>query len=283
MLTLFTAPKPFNGHVAVIQRNALRSWARLSGCEILLFGEEEGISEAAAELGAVHVTDVARSRHGTPLVSDLFAQARTLGGNRVLCFVNADVIVTSSLLEAVRRVDGRRFLLAGQRWDLDVREELDFSGDWEEALCARARTHGRLHPPAGSDWFAYPRDVDWEMPPFAVGRVGWDNWTLRRARQLTLDVIDATRVVTVIHQQHGHTEAQHSSHPDRELTPEAAENLRLAGGRSATLHHATHVLTRRWLLPALEPWRLTGRVLGSKVVGRLRRLFTRALVEVRGL
>ena len=67
------------------------------------------------------------------------------------------------------------------------------------AACAHTAA---LHPPAGSDYFAYPRDVDWQMPPFAVGRIVWDNWTLRRARQLSLQVIDATRVVPAIHQNH---------------------------------------------------------------------------------
>src|SRR5438132_305881 len=61
MLSFFTAPKPFTGHTAVIQRNALRSWALLPGAELILFGEEEGIDAAAAELGASHLANVARS------------------------------------------------------------------------------------------------------------------------------------------------------------------------------------------------------------------------------
>ena len=52
MLTFFTAAKPFRGATAVHQRNALRSWlAAAPGSEVLLFGDEEGSAEAAAELG----------------------------------------------------------------------------------------------------------------------------------------------------------------------------------------------------------------------------------------
>ena len=276
MLTFFTAPKPFTGQIAVIQRNAMRSWALSPDSEILVFGEEEGIDEMAAELGATHLPDVARSPQGTPLISDMFAQAQTTGRHPVLCFVNADVIFTSSLLDAVRRVMQRRFLLAGQRWDLDVREELAFDCDWEAALLRRVHADGRLHPPAGSDYFAYPRDVDWHMPPFAVGRVGWDNWTLHRARELSLDVIDATRVVDAVHQDHAYTVAQR---PEGSLhdAPEAAENLRLLDGRISTLDHATHVLTRRWLVPAVDPRRLAGRAVNSPLAGSLRGAF-RALL-----
>lgn len=272
MLTLFTAPKPFTGQIAVIQRNAMRSWAQLPGCEILVFGEEEGVDAMAAELGATHLPDVARSPQGTPLVGDMFAQARTTGRHPILCFVNADVIFTSSLLDAVRCVADRRFLLVGQRWDLDVQEELAFDGDWEAALLRRVRVDGKLHPPAGSDYFAYPRDVDWQMPPFTVGRVGWDNWALRRARKLSLDVIDATRVVDAIHQNHAYTPAQR---PEVSLddTPEAAENLRLLEGQIATLDQATHVLTRRWLLSAIRPKRLAGGTARGYLADSPRRAF----------
>jgi hypothetical protein len=270
VLTFFTAPKPFVGHVGVIQRNALRSWAAMPGSEILVFGVDEGSAEIAAELGAVHVPNVASSPQGTPLVGDMFTQARALARNDVLCFINADVIVTSRLPAAVRRVEGRRFLLVGRRWDLDIREELEFRGDWEAELERRVRADGRLHPPAGSDYFAYPRDVDWQMPAFAIGRVGWDNWALHRARELSLDVIDASAVVDAIHQDHDYLPAQR---PEGDLhdAPEAAENLRLLAGRIATLNHTTHVLTDRWLLPALQPSKLIGRAISTRFVSGLRR------------
>ena len=49
MLTIFSIPKPFIGHVGVIQMNALRSWTFLDPkCEIVIFGDEPGIAEAAA-------------------------------------------------------------------------------------------------------------------------------------------------------------------------------------------------------------------------------------------
>ena len=49
MLTLFSTPKPFRGHIAVIQTNAIRSWLELEpACEVILFGDEEGTAEVAA-------------------------------------------------------------------------------------------------------------------------------------------------------------------------------------------------------------------------------------------
>jgi hypothetical protein len=76
MLTIFAVPKPFKGHVGVIQRNALGSWVRLAET-VILFGDEEGIADAARDLGARHVPEVARNRFGTPLVDGVFGKART--------------------------------------------------------------------------------------------------------------------------------------------------------------------------------------------------------------
>ena len=241
----------------------------MPGCEVIIFGDEHGSAEMAREIEARHVPGVALSAAGTPIVSDMFSQASVIARRPILCFANADVIFTSTLLDAVRRVARRRFLLIGQRWDLDVNDDLDFGGDWEADLLKRVRANGVLHPRAGSDYFAYPRDVDWQMPPFAIGRVGWDNWTLRRARDLSLDVIDATRVVAAIHQNHEYTPAQRP--PGGVVdAPEAAENLRLLDGRLATLYHANRVLTRRFILPAIEPGRLAGRLASSHFVGLVR-------------
>ena len=48
LLTLFSAPKPFTDpHIALIQRNAIRSWTLLPDVEVILLGEETGLAEAA--------------------------------------------------------------------------------------------------------------------------------------------------------------------------------------------------------------------------------------------
>ena len=62
LVTLFSAPKSFmDARIATIQSNALSSWARLADTEVLLLGEEEGIGEAAARVGARHLAAVNES------------------------------------------------------------------------------------------------------------------------------------------------------------------------------------------------------------------------------
>src|SRR5262249_11675516 len=123
---------------------------------------------------------------------------------RLLCYVNADIILLDDFLEAMARIPYARFLAVGQRWNIALERPWDFAvPGWQGNLRRRVAAHGALHPPVGSDFFVFPHGCGLEkLPPFAVGRQGWDNWMIYRARQLQVPVIDATPAATVIHQNH---------------------------------------------------------------------------------
>ena len=273
MLTIFAVPKPFGGHIGIIQRNAIRSWTLLRpACEIILMGNEEGIAEIAAEFGLQHVPDVARNSFGTPLVSDLFEKAQRISKHNLFCYVNSDIVLMSDFTEAIQRVARQttRFLLVGHRWNLDVKEPFDFGSGWEEQLRCRVREHGTLAFAYSIDFFVFPRGVLGEIPAFAIGRPRWDNWMLYRARSLRMPLIDATPVMVAVHQNHDYAHHPQGkdgvSHGD-----EAVINEKLAGGlvHWFTLDDANYLLTPEKLrrkrdrshflrdcerLPALYPW-----------------------------
>lgn len=258
LLTIFTAPKPFtNPHIAMIQRNALRSWLALGEeVEVLVIGEEEGLAETAAELGIRHLPQVERSAYGTPLVSSMFALARHSNAP-LLCCVNADIILTSDILNAGRNLLAKRqrFLVVGQRWDLDVDEPLDFSAGWQERLRERVRHDGKLHKATGSDYFLFPRECFNDIPAFAIGRAGWDNWMIYAGRSQGFPVVDASKDVFIVHQNHDYSHLPggqpHYKHP------ETLENVRLAGGRRTIfeLSDVSHHLVNGKLVRPPFSWR----------------------------
>ena len=76
MLTILSTPKPFVGHIGLIQRNAIGSWVRLSPRpQIILFGDSAGVHEVAAEFGLEHVPSVDANEFGTPYLRALLQQA----------------------------------------------------------------------------------------------------------------------------------------------------------------------------------------------------------------
>ena len=246
-LTIFTAPKPFtNPHIALIQRNALRSWLALGDeVEVLLIGDEEGMAETAADLGIRHIPQVERNAYGTPLIRSIFDLARQHGSGDMMAYVNADILLLPDFVAAAKQTAEQflRFLIVGQRWDVDVRQPLDFENDWAGRLRQMALNEGRLHPPGGSDYFIFPRACFDDVPPMAVGRAGWDNWMIYAARAAGLPVIDASQAVMILHQNHDYSHLP-GGQPHYRL-PETDENVRLGGGKLTIfkLADATHRLT----------------------------------------
>ncbi len=280
MLTLFSAPKPFRGHFGVIQINALQSWLRLHpACEIILFGDEEGTGETAARFGVRHIPRVASNKWGTPLISSLFDEAQKVATHRTLCYVNADIILMSDFLQAVQRIHKRTFLMVGRRWNLKVDELVNFDDpNWESRLRAAVVERGVLERPEAIDYFVFPKGTFSDIPSFAVGRPGWDNWMIYRARYLGFPVIDATPSLTVIHQIHDYSHLPQGEEGMRK-GPEAEANLQLlSGGTYAfTLWDATRILKPSGLRPALTSIHLK-RSLDTQVI-----LFPKRSLRVKGL
>lgn len=231
-LTVFSAPKPFSDpHVAAIQRNAIRSWLQLGEeAEVLLIGDEPGLAEAAEQLGVRQCREVRRNDLGTPLVSSIFELARQASSSPLLAYLNADILVMADFLAAARQVAAQRerFLVIGQRWDLEVTAGLDFERGWEGRLRAEVRQRGRLHAPSGSDFFIYPRQLFVDLPDFAIGRAGWDNWTIYHALRSGWAVVDATPSVMAVHQDHDYSHLP-GGQPHYNLE-ESGRNQELAGG-----------------------------------------------------
>lgn len=258
LLTLFTAPKPFkNAHISLIQENAIKSWQQLGQrIQIVVVGSEDGLREACERLGVLHLPGVARSVYGTPLVSSIFSLARGVNSSPFLAYLNADIILFPDFLEKLLQVSNQteKFLMVGQRYDLAVSESIDFSEGWEANLRQKMKTNGRLHPKTGSDYFAYPRSTFDQIPEFAVGRAGWDNWMIYRARRMHWSVVDASASVDIIHQDHDYAHLP-GGQPHYRL-PETGENIILAGGRRAIfdLNDATDVLVDGRLVPIKGIW-----------------------------
>jgi hypothetical protein len=206
-------------------------------------GDDPGVAETARELGACHVDGVARNEFGTPLLDSAFALAAAHSSAPMLCYVNADIVLLGDFLTAVRRLPQRPYLAIGRRWDSDVEEPIDVR-DGGAALREWALRNGSLDLGRGSDYFVFRRDSAFGLPPFAVGRPGWDNWLIGRALELHLPLIDMTPSVLAIHQNHGY--AHVAGGGGSWEGPEADRNRELATGIERYKHspfNATHLLT----------------------------------------
>jgi len=247
-ITILAVPKPFQGHIDTIQRNAITSWTKLQPRpEIILFGHEEGAAECARDLGLVHVPEVARNRHGTPLLADIFENSERRASHDLFAYVNADIILPAEFTAGVEKIEKTfaKFLAVGRRTNLEIGETLDFSEGWDEKLKERMRREGRLELHTGIDCFVFRRGMYEQVPPLAIGRVWFDQWCIKYAREKGIPVVDLTDFAPIVHQVHdyGHVAG------GREWVyggAEADENLAYYGERphAYTILNSTHVITQ---------------------------------------
>lgn len=252
LVTLFSCPKPFTGHDALIQHNALANWKAL-GVDIILLGNDLRVNETAEQYECVHISDIARTEYGTPLLSDIFAKAQSAARTPLVCYTNADILYPPAFIEAAKRAVRRfpkRFLMVGQRWDADVFESLDFSGDWGKMLETIRSSRAVLHNAWGMDYFLFPTGMI-TMPDFAIGRPAWDNWTLWDTRIRGIPLIDATDALPILHQNHNYNHVPGRVTETWAESPEALSNKELA--RSLGLWEKREIKKDI----TLAPWRMT--------------------------
>jgi hypothetical protein len=213
----------------------------------MLLGDEDGMADAASSLGVRHIPAVERNEYGTPLVNSIIRTAEAEARGDVLCYINADIMLTNAFMRAVEAVHLKKFLMIGRRWDID-REDIPelASANWELLLEKSVAAHGSLHEPTGIDYFVHTRGLWRNVPPFALGRWIWDNWLVFAARASHTPVIDASNLVLAVHQ--NHTYAHHDGPTESLLDkPEARRNIDLAGGYgyAFTIEDASHILSSR--------------------------------------
>lgn len=258
MLTIFSCPKPFRGHVNITQRNAIKSWLLIEPKpDIILLGSDEGVSEVADEYDLHHIPHVDCNEFATPLISSLFEEAEKAAVSSFMCYVNADIIFLQDFMDGIRVVQEEmpNSLMVGRRWNVDIREPIEFSGNWQQSLKSLVQQKGKLFPYFGIDYFVFPKNGLGRLPPFAIGRPAWDNWVIYKACSSGMVVVDMTKTVTVIHENH-----DYSHHPDgwkgAMKGVESKRNIALAGevAHVHSLLDATHYLTKSGLKKRRPPY-----------------------------
>lgn len=255
MISFFTVPKPFEGHVGLIQRNAIGSWlAACPGAEVILLGDEPGTRETAASFGAEHVPVIERTPLGAPRVDDVFARAASRARHQILGFINADIVFRGELARLPSLA--APFLVVGECVDMDVRDPLGFEDPlWRSRLPAEGRSRG----PLALDYFFFTPGAFGTIPPFALGRARYDNWLVWRALDRGIDVVDATDTLAAVHQRHDYAHLR-GGRSEAYRGADAKRNQSLAGAWCWIHVYGVLDATRRLTPDGLELCRRRGRL-----------------------
>ncbi len=253
-LTLFCCPKPFRGHIGIIQRNAITSWLRLpSPPRVILFGQEEGSADMARDLGIEHVPSLNCTPHGTPRVDDLFGAAQAQAHTPWLGYINADILLLDDFSDAfqlflreIARWQSPRAFLTSQRVDVYLSAHIDFDTPaWQAELRGLLVETGARMPKKAIDLFVFNRGLYRNLLPLALGRTAWDNYLVWEAREQGAAIVDASDAFLLVHQCHDYA---HSGGLENAWKGQEAEhNQGLTRGRTLSILNATHMLDKRGL------------------------------------
>jgi hypothetical protein len=216
-MTFITTFKPFKPPFDTIQLNALKSWLRFCPpCEVVVVGAEEGVEEAIGRMPNVTLVPVVkRSANGAPLLDDFIKRGESVARHELICLVNGDIIIADDILRVVKAVKKRfsnKFLLTTRRYDTIITELInDNLHEKIKSIRDQIITTYSGRKPKGTDLFVFGKGLFDDIPPFAIGRLVWSRWLIYKGLSLGIPVIDATDVLTVIHQQHSYTHITESS------------------------------------------------------------------------
>jgi hypothetical protein len=207
VITFFTCPKAFNGHIGVIQRNAIKSWRHVErNCEIILLGNEDGVKEFAEENNCKHFPDI-ENKEGRPLISSIFNRGQELASNSFCCWINTDIILMNDfagIIEQIKRsLVQNLFLVAGERVSLNIFDEIDLKEDTEKVY-KLATEKGASDGLWAIDYFLFPKGMYDNVPPFVIGCSSYDNWLIWFCKNNHIPIINASNVMLCIHQNHDH-------------------------------------------------------------------------------
>ena len=231
MITFFTVPKPFNGHIGIIQGNAIHSWQHVDhDCQIILFGDDYGIEQFATEHNLTHIPNVEKNAYGTPLLDSVFQKAQQIACNDIMVYVNTDIIFLEDLIPAIKKVPFDQFVLTGRRNDIDINKQIQFDDSHCTKFVECAKHNAKMLTPSGMDYFVFKKGSIKNIPPFTVGRKGWDNWFIFNARKNHIPVVDISASVFATHQNHNYEHIQNKYQSNYE-GPESDQNIALINNK----------------------------------------------------
>jgi len=278
-ISLITTLKPFKGLARIHQINSLQSWAKfIEGAEIIVVGESEGFETILSEFkfNIKWIKEVKTSYSGAPYLDDMIKKGLENARNDSVCIINADTILLSDFVKSVSKlinIYDNNFLLTSRSFSLNINTILNFDDPEIEERLKNIVRKNYIHNDIRSlptDFYFFHREFlsNAKIPPFIYGRGVFVRWYIYHAHCKRIPIIDATPVITAIHQMHSfdyikdhdvQEELQKVKDPYKALMKgrEFRWNLEIAGP-AAYFSGAdfTHILTEQGLVKINSPYHL---------------------------
>ena len=205
MITFLTSPKEFIGDIGRNQVRAIKSWKNIHpDNEIILYGKSNTADQVAKDLNLKYVPDIFSTSTGLPYFNAIARHAKVHGKHDLQIYLNADIMLNKCILDPLKHIAFKKFLIVGQRIDLSKDVYIDlYCEDWLDTLkeLAEAGT-AKLHATCGKDYFIFNRGLWENITDLVIGRGGYDTALMAFCLRNKIPIIDATSSILAIHLYH---------------------------------------------------------------------------------
>jgi len=235
-LTMFTVLKDETStkslsQGAITSITAVHSWLALDVSKIILFGVGETCTKfmttekgfrADSRLVCTRIkpsclAEANTGAAGVPRLDCIFKDARKESKSDFLMFTNADLLYFDDLIPAVSMIASQHSnpFIVGKRRNFNFTsahaDEVGARQDWLNELKTKMLKEAIGHPREGIDFMIFPTKHTPKLPPFLVGRIEWDQWTLLQAiGDPSVATVEISEVVFAVHLNHGRFKESHS-------------------------------------------------------------------------
>jgi hypothetical protein len=246
MISFLSSAKSFNSKNRDNQLRAIKSWLSIAEeIEVILYGHTDGAKEISDTLGITYIPEIESTREGVPYFNAITEHAKLHARYDTQIYLNCDILMTVSIVRAIRAVKFKKYLMIGQR--IDLQEEIQLTTDgsnWINQLIQLQMDNKiSLHAPSGKDYFIFPRGLWDGIPPLIVGRLGYDDGLLTFCFKRNITVIDATYDIVAIHQFHDYDHL-----PGGRSEYESGSDVKFNYQLLKTIHSSPLISDANWIL-----------------------------------
>jgi Glycosyl-transferase for dystroglycan len=218
-LTMLCIPKSFTRESdRRTAANAWLSWLALLRQipfpnRLVVFSDEESVRATVLKIFVrttlVEFHSIATNDMGTPFLHDAIRKAAFLPHARyshrhILFYSNNDIVFDSSMKDSVLKLatltSPHGFLGIGLRCEITFRQS--FKRTELQRVISRLQKECVMGPPYAIDFFIFNANLFIDMPPFLIGRGGFDQWMVHHALEKKAQVVDVTDASLALHLNH---------------------------------------------------------------------------------
>lgn len=215
-VVLITSAAPFIENKKHIQDMAFYSWALQKDLEVIVLGDDEGVTERCKIYDFLQISEIKTARdilgvnHGAIMLDDGLKRALPhIVDCDIVLWVNSDIVLIDNVVGELKRIGDTGFVGWGRRWDfsdwlflLDMTLEQRF-----EAIKDKLNT-GKIivHPYCGIDSFFWSKEIFIKqveiLPAFVVNAWSTDHYFNRSQFELTKNRYEITNRIRGVHLAH---------------------------------------------------------------------------------